>query len=169
LAMTQNGGGSLTPPPGTGGVSNGGQTPSERGGARSQSSDDSEGERKKEEWESVAVRVCCFWTSTGGFYRHGRARELGFPVACWGGGWRRARAKPGAAALGACWRGVVLASRHCGHALASSRRSASCREQRDREGGSGRFSSMSSMSHGLGRGRGGWGSTEGCPRAWLQG
>jgi hypothetical protein len=134
-AMTQNGGGSLTPLPGTGSVSNGGRTPSECGGARLQSSNNSEGERKKEEWESVAVRVCCFRASTGGFYRHGRAWELGFPVACWGGGWRRALAKPGAAALGVCWRGMVSVSGHCGHALASSRRSASCREQRDREGG----------------------------------
>jgi hypothetical protein len=25
------------------------------------------------------------------------------------------------------------------------------------------------LSHGLGRGRGGWGSTEGTPQAWLQG
>jgi hypothetical protein len=137
--MTQNGGGSFTPPPGTGGVSNGGRTPSERGGARSQSSDVSEGERKKEGWESVAVRVCCFWASTGVFYRHGRARELGFPVVAGAGVWRRARAKPGAAALGACWRGKVLASGHCGHALASSRRSASCREAEGKERGSGLF------------------------------
>jgi hypothetical protein len=43
------------------------------------------------------------------------------------------------------------------------------REERQREGGSGWFSSLSSLSHGLGRGRGGWGSTKGCPHAWLQG
>jgi hypothetical protein len=42
-------------------------------------------------------------------------------------------------------------------------------EQWPEVGGSGWFSSLSSLSHSLGRGRGGWGSTEGCPQAWLQG
>jgi hypothetical protein len=49
------------------------------------------------------------------------------------------RAKPGTAALGACWRGEVMTSGHCGHALASSRRSASCREAEGKERGSGLF------------------------------
>jgi hypothetical protein len=26
------------------------------------------------------VMVCYFWASTGGFYRHGRARESGFQI-----------------------------------------------------------------------------------------
>jgi hypothetical protein len=69
------------------------------------------------------------------------------------------RAKPGAAALGACWRGKVMASGHCGQALASSRRSASCREAEGKERGSRLFPPFPSMSHGPGRGRGGWGST----------
>jgi hypothetical protein len=106
--MMQNGGGSLTPPPGTGGVSNGGRTPSERGDPRSQSSDISEDERKKEGWESVAVRVCCFWVSTGGFYRHGRARELGFPEGGRGGVWRRAMGKAGRGGLGSVLAGCGL-------------------------------------------------------------
>jgi hypothetical protein len=50
----------------------------------------------------------------GAFYRPG-GRGQGRPV----GGqrrmfWRRARAKPGTAALGACWRGLVAVSEHCG-------------------------------------------------------
>jgi hypothetical protein len=71
------------------------------------------------------------------------------------------QAKPGAAALGACWRGEVLASGHCGHALASSRRSVACREAEGQGEGVRAVSSLSSMSHSPGRGRGGWGSTEG--------
>jgi hypothetical protein len=71
----------------------------------------------------------------GAFYRPG-----GLGQGCPGGGrrrvfWRRARAKPGTAALGACWSGLVAASELCGSALARPRRSASCREKRDREGG----------------------------------
>jgi hypothetical protein len=97
----------------------------------------------------------------GAFYRPG-GRGRGWPEGgrC-GGVWRRAMEKPGAAALGACWRGKVMASGHCGHALASSRRSASCREAEGEERGPGRFSPFPSMSHSPGRGRGGWGSTEG--------
>jgi hypothetical protein len=83
LAMTQNGAGSLTPPHGTGGVSNGGRTPSERGGVSSQNSDDSEGERKKARLGSGAAVVCSSTASKGPFYRHGRARKLGFPVGVW--------------------------------------------------------------------------------------
>jgi hypothetical protein len=78
--MTQNGGGRLTPPPGTGGVSNGGRTPSERGGARSQNSDVSEGKKKRARLGSGAAVVCSSTASKGPFYRHGRARKLGFPV-----------------------------------------------------------------------------------------
>jgi hypothetical protein len=105
----------------------------------------------------------------GGFYRPG-GRGQGRPV----GGlrrvfWRRARATPGAAALRACWRGLVAAMGYCGSALARPRRSASCREKRDREGGSGRLLPSPPMSHGQGRGRGGWGSTKKTPQAWLQG
>jgi hypothetical protein len=69
--------------------------------------------------------------------------------------------KPGAAALGACWQGEVMASGHCGQVLASSRRSASCREAEEERGGSELFPPFPSMSHGPGWGRGGWGSTEG--------
>jgi hypothetical protein len=36
-------------------------------------SDVSEREKKRERLGSVAVMVCCFWASTGGFYRHGEA------------------------------------------------------------------------------------------------
>jgi hypothetical protein len=169
MAREQIDGGCSAPPPCTSRSSNGGRSLQERGGARSQRSDDSKGERKREEWGSVAVRVCFSWVSTGGFYRHGRARELGFPVACWGGAWPRARAKPGTAALGACRRGVVSATEYCGHALASSRRSASCREQRDREGGSGRVLPPLLHVSRLGSGQRGLGSTKETPQAWLQG
>jgi hypothetical protein len=100
----------------------------------------------------------------GGFYRP-EGRGQGRPV----GGrrrvcWRRARARTGTAALLACWRGSVLAAGLCGSVLARPRRSASCREQRDREGGPGVFVLLSSMSHGLGRGRGGWARPRGLPR-----
>jgi hypothetical protein len=56
----------------------------------------------------------------------------------WGSGGVQ-RSLPGAAALGACGGGEVTASGHCGQALVRSRRSASCREQREREGGPGGF------------------------------
>jgi hypothetical protein len=89
----------------------------------------------------------------GGFYRPG-GRGRGWPEGgrC-GGVWRRATEKPGAAALGACWRGEVLVSGHCGHALASSRRSVACREAEGQGEGVRAVSSLSSMSHGPGRGR----------------
>jgi hypothetical protein len=108
----------------------------------------------------------------GGFYRPG-GRGQGRPVGGRRRGfWRRARAKPGAAALGACWRGLVTATGHCASALARSRRSATCREQREKRGGPGMFFLFSSMSHGLGRGRGGWARQPGeggSPQVWLQG
>jgi hypothetical protein len=167
-AMMQNGGGSLTPPPGTGGMSNGGRTPSECSGARSQSLDVSEGERKREGWESVAVRVCCFWASTGGFYRHGRVRELGFPVVAeavsgdvHGQSWAR-RPWERAGRVWSWCRGTVGRRwrDHTGRHRA---------ESRGKERGVRTVSSLSSMSHGPGRGRAGWGSTEGESTAWLQG
>jgi hypothetical protein len=105
----------------------------------------------------------------GGFYRpggRGRGRPVGGRRR---GAWQRARAKPGTAALGACWRGLVAATGHCGSALARSRRSATCREQREKRGGLGAFFLFSSMSHSSGRGRGGWARPRRCPRAWLQG
>jgi hypothetical protein len=79
----------------------------------------------------------------GGFYRPG-GRGQGCPEGrrCMGV-WRRARAKPGAVALGACWRGLVSASGHCGQALARSRRSASCREAEGKERGVQAVSSVS--------------------------
>jgi hypothetical protein len=83
LAMTQNGGGSLTPPPGTDGVSNGGRTPSERGGARLQNSDVSEGKKKRERLGCCAPVVCCSEASRGAIYRDGRERELGFRKVVW--------------------------------------------------------------------------------------
>jgi hypothetical protein len=43
------------------------------------------------------------------------------------------------------------------------------RAEGERERGSGRLLPSPSMSHGLGRGRGGWGSTKGTPQAWLRG
>jgi hypothetical protein len=110
------------------------------------------------------VRSC----ARRGFYRPG-SRGRGWPEGgrCGGPGDVR-RATPGAAALRACWWGSVLASGHCGQALARPRRSAACREKRDGEGGSGRRLSSPSMSHGLGRGRGGWARPQRTPRAWLQ-
>jgi hypothetical protein len=84
--------------------------------------------------DGVGLMVC----SEGAFYRPERA----------GAGVSRRwpgrvsgdvqRAKPGVAALGACWRGEVMASGHCGHALASSRRSVACREAEGQGEGSGR-------------------------------
>jgi hypothetical protein len=82
------------------------------------------------------------------------------------------RAKPGAAALGACWRGVVMASGHCGHALASSRRSASCREAEGKERGSGLFPPfLPCLTPRVGIGEAGdrQPGEGGSPRAWLQG
>jgi hypothetical protein len=58
----------------------------------------------------------------------------------WGSGGVR-RSTPGAEALGACWRGELMASRYCRHALACSCGSASCREAEGTERGSGCFSS----------------------------
>jgi hypothetical protein len=71
----------------------------------------------------------------GGFYRpEGRGR--GRPVARRRGGPGDARqATPGTAALLTCWRGSVEATRCCGSALARSRWSATCREQREKRGG----------------------------------
>jgi hypothetical protein len=97
----------------------------------------------------------------GGFYRP-EGRGQGRPV----GGrrrvcWRRARARPGTAALLACWRGSVSATECCGSALARSRRSAACREQRDREGGSGCVLPPLLQVSRLGSGQRGLGSTAG--------
>jgi hypothetical protein len=131
--------------------------------------------RTRENWgKRRCLGACWGWCGFncvigGGFYRPG-GRGQGRPVGGRRRGfWRLAQAKPGAAALGACWRGLVVVTGHCGHTLASSCRSAPCREAEGEERGSGRFLPSPSMSHGLGRGRGGWGSTKGCPRAWLQG
>jgi hypothetical protein len=75
-------------------------------------------------------------------------RQTGCPFICgrglerrWpeGGGPTLATSTPGAAALGACWRGEVLASGYCRHALACSRGSVSCREAEGKERGSGLF------------------------------
>jgi hypothetical protein len=105
----------------------------------------------------------------GTFYRPG-SRGQGRPVGgLHRGSWRRASAMPGAAALGECWRGLAAATGYCGSALARAQWSASCREKRDREGGSGRFFLFSSTSYGPGRGRGGWARPQRTPRAWLQG
>jgi hypothetical protein len=56
-AVMQIDSGGSAPPPRTSSSSNGGRNPLERGGAPVQRSDVSEGERKREEWGSVAV-VC---------------------------------------------------------------------------------------------------------------
>jgi hypothetical protein len=45
----------------------------------SRASDASKGERKREGLGLVAAMVCFSTASKGSFYRHGRARELGFP------------------------------------------------------------------------------------------
>jgi hypothetical protein len=86
----------------------------------------------------------------GGFYRPERA---GTKVAEGGGSGGVHRSTPGAAALGACWRGEVMASGHCGLALASSRRSVACREAEGKGEGSGPFSSLFPESLGRGPGR----------------
>jgi hypothetical protein len=67
----------------------------------------------------------------------------------------------GRGGLGSMLAGFGLGVGALWEALARSRRSASCRGQREREGGPGVFFLFPSMSHGPGRGRGGWGSTEG--------
>jgi hypothetical protein len=105
----------------------------------------------------------------GGFYRP-EGRGQGRPV----GGrrrvcWRRARARPGTAALPTCWRGSVLAAGLCGSVPARPRRSASCREQRDREGGSGCVLPLLLQVSRLGSGQRGLGSTKEALQAWLQG
>jgi hypothetical protein len=78
-----------------------------------------------------------FVCSAGVFYRPG-SRGRGRPVArrCGGPGDVR-RATPGAAALLACWRGLVAATGYCGSVLARSRRSATGNEQREKRGGPG--------------------------------
>jgi hypothetical protein len=109
---------------------------------------------------------CAFDQRLGGaFYRPG-GRGRGCPD----GGrrrvfWRHALAKPGTAALGACWRGLVAATEHCGSALARPRWSASCREQRDREGGSGCVLPPLLHVSRLGSGQGRLGSTAGMSRS----
>jgi hypothetical protein len=108
----------------------------------------------------------------GGFYRPERA-GAGVSRRCSGrvsGDVRRA--KPGAAALGACWRGEVMASGHCGHALASSRRSASCREAEGKERGSGLFPPfLPCLTARVRAGEAGdrQPGEGGSPRVWLQG
>jgi hypothetical protein len=62
------------------------------------------------------VRVCCFWASTGVFYRHGRARELGFPVGVW------RETFPVAAALAVTSDAWVARAGYCG----SSARATAC-------------------------------------------
>jgi hypothetical protein len=84
--------------------------------------------------------ACWGWCASirvlgGGFYRP-EGRGQGRPV----GGrrrvfWRRAQARPGTAALLACWRGSISATECCGSALARSRRSATCREEEGQRGG----------------------------------
>jgi hypothetical protein len=108
---------------------------------------------------------CAFIRVLGrGFYRPG-GRGRGRPVGgLRRGSWRRVSVMPGAAALLACWRGLVAATGYCGSALARSQRSTSCREQLDREGGPGVFFLLSSKSHGSGRGRGGWARPRRLPR-----
>jgi hypothetical protein len=71
------------------------------------------------------------------------------------------RSTPGTAALGACWRGELMSSGYCRHALACSRGLASCREAEGKERGSGLFLLLSSGSHGRGPGRGDGESTDG--------
>jgi hypothetical protein len=100
----------------------------------------------------------------GGFYRPG-SRGRGWPEGGRCGGPGDVRwATPGAAALRACWQGSILASGHCGQALARPRRSAACRDEEGEERGSGRCPPFSSLSHGPGRGWGGWARQRECPR-----
>jgi hypothetical protein len=83
------------------------------------------------------------------------------------GGQLTARAGKGVK-RGWLWR-VLRAAACCRRALArweGSRRSGS---EGDKEGVRGVFFLFSSVSHGLGWGRGGWGSTEMESSAWLQG
>jgi hypothetical protein len=54
---------------------------------------------------------------------------------------------------------LVVATGYCGQAVARPRRSAACREKRDREGGSGRFFLFSFHVPQLGSGQRGLGST----------
>jgi hypothetical protein len=105
----------------------------------------------------------------GGFYRP-EGRGQGRPV----GGrrrvcWRRARARPGTAALLACWRGSVSVTECCGSALARSRRSEACREEEGQRGGSGRRLLLLLHFSRLGSGQRGLGSTKEALQAWLQG
>jgi hypothetical protein len=95
----------------------------------------------------------------GGFYRLG-SRGRGRPVArrC-GGPSDVQRATPGAAALLACWRGLVAVTGCCGSVLARSRRSATCREQRKKRGGPGRILPLLLPFSRLGSGQRGLGST----------
>jgi hypothetical protein len=100
----------------------------------------------------------------GAFYRpvgRGQGRLVGGRRRAF---WRRAWAMPGTAALLACWRGSVLAAGLCGSALARPRRSAACREEEGEERGSGQCPPLPSLSHGLGRGWGGWARQRECPR-----
>jgi hypothetical protein len=79
------------------------------------------------------------------------------------------RATPGRAALLACWRGLVAATGCCGSALARSRWSATCREQREKRGGPGRVLLLLLHFSRLGSGQRGLGSTKEALQAWLQG
>jgi hypothetical protein len=119
---------------------------------------DGYGERERTEegevvWEVAEDGVGSMACSEGGFIgRSGLERGVSrrWPVQVSGDvQWSMS----GAAALGACWRGEVMASGHCGHALASSRRSVACREAEGKGEGSGPFSSLSPESLGRGPGR----------------
>jgi hypothetical protein len=71
------------------------------------------------EGRGVCLGGCCGWCGSfqanrGPFYRpggRGRGRPVGGRRR---GAWRRASPMPCAAALGACWRGVVSATGYCG-------------------------------------------------------
>jgi hypothetical protein len=95
----------------------------------------------------------------GAFYRPG-GRGRGWPEGgrCGGPGDVR-RATPGAAALRACWRGLVAATGYCGSVLVRSRRSATCSEQREKRGGPGRVLPLLLQVSRLGSGQRGLGST----------
>jgi hypothetical protein len=105
----------------------------------------------------------------GGFYRPG-GRGQGWPEGgrCGGSGdvhgQSRARRPWGRAGGVRSWRRGTVGTRWRAHA---GRHRAE--RQRGRRGGPGGFPPFLSMSHGPGRGRGGWGSTEGESTVWLQG
>jgi hypothetical protein len=100
-----------------------------------------------------------FVCSAGVFIGQTAEGEGGQEVASAGGPGDVRRPTPGAAALLACWRGSVSVTEYCGSVLVRSRRSATCREQREKRGGPRRVLPLLLHDSRLGSGQRGLGST----------